>query len=69
MEHESDCGAPVKGLVELRDYGSYPSFLVISYGTCNHFFTWLSQGQRLSDKLEVCPSREGVYIPAFPQRW
>ena len=36
VEHESDYRPPVKGLVELREYGSYPSFLEISCCTCYH---------------------------------
>lgn len=53
VEHDSDCGAPTKGLVELRECGSYPSFLVIAHSTCNYFSPWLAQGQRLTDKLRL----------------
>lgn len=38
---------------------------MVSRGTFNHF-TWLTQGQRLSDKLEVCPSCEGVHLGLPP---
>lgn len=62
MEHDRLWGP--KGLVELREYGSYPGFLMFSGGTSNPFFTWLSQGQRLTDKLEVYPLCEGVYTLA-----
>lgn len=61
--------ALAKGLVELREYGSYPGFLVISRGTSNHLFPWLTQGQRLTDKLEVYPLCEGAYALASPQCW
>lgn len=64
MEHDR-LGGP-KGLVELREYGSYPGFLMFSGGTSHPFFTWLSQGQRLTDKLEVSPLCEGVYTLASP---
>lgn len=66
VEHESDYRPPVKGLVELREYDSYPGFLEISCCPCNHFFTLSSQGQRLSDKLGVRLLCEGVYIPTSP---
>lgn len=34
VERDSDCGAPTKGLVELRECGSCPSFLAIAHSTC-----------------------------------
>lgn len=64
VEHDSDSGTPPEGLVELRECGSHPSFLVIAHSTCNYFFTWLTQGQRLADKLSLSLLRERA--PSFP---
>lgn len=57
--------APAKGLVELRECGSYSSFLTISHSTCNYLFTWLSQGPRLTDKLSQSLT-QGRVPPASP---
>lgn len=46
VEHDSDNGAPPEGLVELRECGSHPRFLVIAHSTYNYFFTWLIPGAK-----------------------
>lgn len=77
VEHDSDSGAPAEGLVELRECGSHPSFLVIAHSSCNHFFASLTQGQRLADKLspslcegacsQLPPNTGDSFPPEVPQ--